>query len=196
MNAIDELTESFSRLPGIGKKSAGRLVNYILKADSSYVKKFALQLSSLQEKIKPCSICGTWTENDPCPICTDTLRDRSIICVVEQPQDVQTIESAHEYTGLFHVLGGVISPLDGIGPDQLNIASLLKRLTDGNIQEVIIATNPTVEGDTTALYLQRIIASATGTKVTRLASGLPLGGDLEYADKLTLARSFRGRTEV
>lgn len=196
MNAIDELTESFSRLPGIGKKSAGRLVNYILKADASYVKAFAAQLSTLQEKIKPCSICGTWTEKDPCPICTDTLRDRSIICVVEQPQDVQTIESSHEFSGLFHVLGGVISPLDGIGPDQLNIAALLKRLSDGTVKEVIIATNPTVEGDTTALYLQRMIQAAAGIKVTRLASGLPVGGDLEYADKLTLARSFRGRTEV
>ena len=196
MNAIDELTESFSRLPGIGKKSAGRLVNFILKADSTYVKKFALQLNELQDKIKPCSICGTWTEEDPCPICTDTMRDRSIICVVEQPQDVSTIESSHEFNGLFHVLGGVIAPLEGIGPDQLNIKSLLSRLKDGDVKEVIIATNPTVEGDTTALYLQRMIVAASGTKVTRLASGLPVGGDLEYADKLTLARSFRGRTEV
>lgn len=196
MNAIDELTESFSRLPGIGKKSAGRLVNYILKADAGYVKKFASQLNSLQEKIKPCSICGTWTEDDPCPICTDSLRDRSIICVVEQPQDVATIESSHEFSGLFHVLGGVIAPLEGVGPDQLNIQALLKRLSDGSVKEVIIATNPTVEGDTTALYLQRMIAAAAGIKVTRLASGLPVGGDLEYADKLTLARSFRGRTEV
>lgn len=196
MNAIDELTESFSRLPGIGKKSASRLVNYILRADAGYVKKFASQLNSLQEKIKPCSICGTWTEDDPCPICTDSLRDRSIICVVEQPQDVATIESSHEFSGLFHVLGGVIAPLEGVGPDQLNIQPLLKRLSDGNVKEVIIATNPTVEGDTTALYLQRMIAAAAGIKVTRLASGLPVGGDLEYADKLTLARSFRGRTEV
>ncbi|MBQ0162421.1 MAG: recombination protein RecR [Treponema sp.] len=197
MNAIDELTESFSRLPGIGKKSAGRLVNFILKADKTYVNKFATQLSTLQDKIKPCSVCGTWTESDPCPICTDSLRDRSIICVVEQPQDVSTIESAHEFSGLFHVLGGVIAPLEGIGPDQLNIASLLQRIKDGSVKEIIIATNPTVEGDTTALYLQRIIQTAApDVKVTRLASGLPVGGDLEYADKLTLARSFRGRTEV
>ena len=196
MNAIDELTESFSRLPGIGKKSAGRLVNYILKADSVYVKRFASQLNSLQEKIKPCSICGTWTEDDPCPICKDILRDQSIICIVEQPQDVQTIESAREYQGLFHVLGGVISPLDGIGPDQLNISSLLKRLQNKTVKEIIIATNPTVEGDTTALYLQRMISTAFDIKITRLASGLPVGGDLEYADKLTLARSFRGRSEL
>lgn len=196
MNAIDELTESFSRLPGIGKKSAGRLVNYILKADSSYVKRFASQLNSLQEKIKPCTICGTWTENDPCPICQDTLRDKSIICVVEQPQDVQTIENSREYQGLFHVLGGVIAPLDGVGPDQLNISSLLKRLQNGTVKEIIIATNPTIEGDTTALYLQRMVAAAFDIKITRLASGLPVGGDLEYADKLTLARSFRGRSEI
>ena len=196
MNAIDELTESFSRLPGIGKKSAGRLVNFILKADISYVKKFALQLNTLQEKIKPWSVCGTWTEDDPCPICTDTMRDRSIICVVEQPQDVSTIESSHEFNGLFHVLGGVIAPLEGIGPDQLNIKQLIKRITEEKVSEVIIATNPTVEGDTTALYLQRMIAAVSDIKVTRLASGLPVGGDLEYADKLTLARSFRGRTEV
>ena len=196
MNAIDELTESFSRLPGIGKKSAGRLVNYILKADSGYVKRFASQLDSLQEKIKPCSICGTWTEDDPCPICKDILRDQSIICIVEQPQDVQTIESAREYQGLFHVLGGVISPLDGIGPDQLNISSLLKRLQNKTVKEIIIATNPTVEGDTTALYLQRMLSTAFDIKITRLASGLPVGGDLEYADKLTLARSFRGRSEL
>lgn len=196
MNAIDELTESFSRLPGIGKKSAGRLVNYILKADSVYVKRFASQLNSLQEKIKPCSICGTWTEDDPCPICKDILRDQSIICIVEQPQDVQTIESAREYQGLFHVLGGVISPLDGIGPDQLNISSLLKRLQNKTVKEIIIATNPTVEGDTTALYLQRMLSTTFDIKITRLASGLPVGGDLEYADKLTLARSFRGRSEL
>ena len=196
MNAIDELTESFSRLPGIGKKSAGRLVNYILKADSVYVKRFASQLNSLQEKIKPCSICGTWTEDDPCPICKDIIRDQSIICIVEQPQDVQTIESAREYQGLFHVLGGVISPLDGIGPDQLNISSLLKRLQNKTVKEIIIATNPPVEGDTTALYLQRMLSTAFDIKITRLASGLPVGGDLEYADKLTLARSFRGRSEL
>ena len=196
INAIDELTESFSLLPGIGKKSAGRLVNYILKADSVYVKRFASQLNSLQEKIKPCSICGTWTEDDPCPICKDILRDQSIICIVEQPQDVQTIESAREYQGLFHVLGGVISPLDGIGPDQLNISSLLKRLQNKTVKGIIIATNPTVEGDTTALYLQRMLSTAFDIKITRLASGLPVGGDLEYADKLTLARSFRGRSEL
>src|SRR5574344_521669 len=144
MNALDELTESFSRLPGIGKKSASRLVNYILKADRPWVQRFSQQLSTLQEKIKPCSICGAWTENDPCPICTSALRDKTLVCVVEQPQDVETIESSHEYNGLFHVLGGVIAPLDGIGPDQLSIGKLIERVHKEGITEVIIATNPTI----------------------------------------------------
>lgn len=196
MNAIDELTDCFSRLPGIGKKSAARLVNYVLKADRAWVNRFAQQMASLQDKIRPCSVCGSWTEKDPCPICTNPLRDKSLICVVEQPQDVATIESAHEYTGLFHVLGGVIAPLDGIGPDQLRIPSLVERVRSGEVKEVIIATNPTVEGDTTALYLQRLLSQIPSISVTRLASGLPVGGDLEYADKLTLARSFRGRQRI
>ena len=193
MTAIDELTDSYSRLPGIGKKSAGRLVNYILKADSSWIARFANQLATLQEKIHACSICGAWTENDPCPICSNPMRDQSVICVVEQPQDVATIESSHEFSGLFHVLGGVIAPLEGIGPDQLRIAQLLERVRSGSVKEVIIATNPTVEGDTTALYIQRLLSEIENLTVTRLASGLPVGGDLEYADRLTLARSFRGR---
>ena len=193
MNAIEELTASFSRLPGIGKKSAARLAYFLLKTDSAFNQNFARQIASLQEKIKPCSVCGAWTENDPCPICSNSLRDRSVICVVEQPQDVQTIESFHEFTGLFHVLGGVIAPLEGIGPSQLRIAGLVERVKSGTIKEVILATNPTVEGDTTAMYIQRVLAP-TGVKVTRLASGLPVGGDLEYIDKLTLARSFRGRS--
>ncbi len=194
MNAIDELTDSFSRLPGIGKKSAGRLVNYILKADSTWVSRFAKQIETLQQRIKPCSICGSWTENDPCPVCSDPLRDKSIICVVEQAQDVATIENSHEFNGLFHVLGGVIAPLEGIGPSQLNIQSLVERVQNGGVKEVILATNPTVEGDTTAMYIQKILSGIEGVKVTRLASGLPVGGDLEYIDRLTLARSFRGRS--
>lgn len=194
MNIIDELTGSFSRLPGIGKKSAARIVNHLLKADKIYMHNFARQLTELQEKIKPCSVCGAWTENDPCPICSNPVRDRTLICVVEQPQDVQTIESAGGYTGLYHVLGGVIAPLEGVGPDQLNIASLVSRVQQGGISEIIIATNPTFEGDSTALYLQRLLSEHSEVKVTRLATGIPVGGDLEYADRLTLARSFRGRS--
>ena len=192
-NIIDELTASFSRLPGVGKKSAARIVNHLLKADRTYIHNFSKQLVELQEKIKPCSICGSWTENDPCPICSNPLRDESVICIVEQPQDVQTIENAGGYTGLFHVLGGVIAPLEGIGPEQLNIASLIDRLNKGKVKEVIVATNPTFEGDSTALYIQRLLSERSDIKLTRLATGIPVGGDLEYADKLTLARSFRGR---
>ncbi|MBQ9630725.1 MAG: recombination protein RecR [Treponema sp.] len=195
MNAFENLVDSFSRLPGIGKKSASRIVNYLLKADASYVKHFAENLSLLQEKIKPCSVCGTWTENDPCDICSSPLRDRTIICVVEQAQDVQSIESSHEYSGLYHVLGGAISPIDGIGTEQLRISQLVQRVKNGNISEVILATNPTVEGDTTALYIQQILSQQADVKITRLASGIPVGGDLEYTDRLTLMRSFRGRRE-
>jgi recombination protein RecR len=193
MNAIDELAESFSRLPGIGKKSASRLAHHLLKVDQNFLEQFAKELVTLHDRIHFCSICGSYTEQDPCPICSNPLRERELLCVVEQPQDVETIECSREYKGLFHVLGGVIAPLDGIGPDQLSIGKLIERVHKEGITEVIIATNPTIEGDTTALYLQRLL-SQTGVIVSRLASGLPVGGDLEYADKLTLARSFRGRT--
>lgn len=195
MNALDELTNSFSRLPGIGKKSAARIAHYILKTDRSFAQNMAQELNTLHDRIHPCPICGAYTEDEVCSICTDSMRDRSIICVVEQPQDVQTIEASKEFHGLFHVLGGVIAPLDGIGPDQLSFNKLLERIQKENITEVIIATNPTVEGDTTALYLQKLL-SETDVQVSRLASGLPVGGDLEYADRLTLQRSFRGRIKL
>ena len=193
MNIIDELTGTFSRLSGIGKKSASRIVNHLLKADSLYIQNFSRQIVELQQKIKPCSICGSWTEGEVCPICSSPLRDKSVICVVEQPQDVQTIESAGGFTGVYHVLGGVIAPLEGIGPDQLNLASLVNRAASPDVKEIIIATNPTFEGDSTALYIQKALVDSD-VKVTRLATGIPVGGDLEYADKLTLARSFRGRS--
>lgn len=192
MNALDQLAESFSRLPGIGKKSAMRISNHLLKADQVFLENFAKQLVELHSRIHQCSECGSYTETDPCQICTNPLRERNLLCVVEQPQDVSTIENSGEFRGLFHVLGALISPLEGIGPDQLPIGKLIDRIKKENVTEVIIATNPTVEGDTTALYIQQILKQ-TGVKVSRLASGLPVGGDLEYADKLTLARSFRGR---
>ncbi|WP_428770298.1 recombination mediator RecR [Treponema sp. HNW] len=195
MNAIDELADSFSRLPGIGKKTAVRLAHHLLKADQAFLERFASQLARLHSRIHYCSECGACTETDPCPVCSDRLRERSQICVVEQPQDIDVIESSREYRGLFHVLGGLIAPLEGIGPEQLHIAKLIERIQRGGITEVIIATPPTIEGDTTALYVNRLLSPA-GVKVTRLASGLPVGGDLEYADKLTLARSFRGRTAL
>ena len=193
MNAIDEITDSFSRLPGIGRKSAGRIAAFLLKADPAFMRRFANQIAGLQERIHPCSICGAWTEADPCPICQDAGRDRTTICVVEQPQDVTIIDSCHDYKGLFHVLGGVIAPLEGVSPDSLRIKELLERVEKEQIQEVILAMNPNVEGDTTALYIQSLLKS-NPCKVTRLASGLPVGGDLEYIDRLTLARSFMGRS--
>ena len=195
MNALDEIIDSFSRLPGIGKKSAARIANSLLSADTVFMQRFSSQIATLQERIRPCSICGSWTEKDPCPICSDSLRDKSVICVVEQQQDVQTIESSHTFRGLYHVLGGVISPLDGVGPSQLRISELHQRVSSGEVSEVIIATNPTVDGDTTALYIQKALESS-GVKITRLASGIPAGGDLEYVDRLTLDRSFRGRTAI
>ena len=198
MSAFDDLTQDFSRLPGIGKKSAIRIVNYLLHQDELAVNRFAQNLSVLKQKIRPCSVCGTWTEDEICPICSSPLRDSSIICVVEQPQDVSTIEAYGEYKGLYHVLGGLIKPLEGIGPSQLSVTPLVSRIKAGGVKEIIVATNPTVEGDTTALYLHKIISEqfASEVKVTRLATGIPVGGDLEYVDKRTLSLSFRGRAEL
>lgn len=198
MNTFDELTTNFSRLPGIGKKSAVRIVNWLLKQETSYVQKFSYNLGQLQEKIRPCSICGNWTEVEPCTICSNPIRNKSLLCVVEQPQDVSIIESYGEYKGLYQVLGGLIKPLEGIGPSQLAIQPILSKIRSGNIEEVIIATNPTVEGDTTALYINKVILEMQidkHPKVTRLATGIPVGGDLEYIDKRTLSLSFRGRSE-
>lgn len=192
MTALDDLIESLSRLPGVGKKSASRMAHFLLRGDPSACERLAHDLTVLHERIRPCSVCGSYSEDELCPVCSDPGRDRSIICVVEQPQDVQTIEAVREFHGLFHVLGGVIAPLEGIGPDQLRLSSLVSRVQEGSVREVILATNPTVEGDTTALYVQRIL-KPLDVAVTRLASGLPVGGDLEYADRLTLSRSLRGR---
>lgn len=192
MNALDDLIESFSRLPGVGKKSASRLAHFLLRSDRSLCERLSRDLSVLHDRIRPCSVCGAYSEDELCPVCSDPGRDRTLLCVVEQPQDVQTIEAVREFNGLFHVLGGVIAPLEGIGPDQLRLSELVSRVQEGGVTEVILATNPTVEGDTTALYVQRILKNLNVT-VTRLASGLPVGGDLEYADRLTLSRSFRGR---
>lgn len=205
MNAFEELTSDFSRLPGIGKKSAVRMVNWLLTQEDSYVHRFSQNLGTLKERIKPCSVCGMWTESDPCPVCSDPLRDKTQICVVEQSQDVSTIQAYGEYRGLFHVLGGLIKPLEGIGPAQLSINPLLERLKTAAadptkaVKEVIVATNPTVEGDTTALYINKVITELNlnpSPKVTRLATGIPVGGDLEYIDKRTLSLSFRGRSEL
>ncbi|MEN6364863.1 MAG: recombination mediator RecR [Rectinema sp.] len=193
MNAIEELASLLARLPGIGRKSALRVTYHLLKADDAFAAALAERIGSLKESVKFCSICGSYTESDPCPVCGAADRDRRLICVVEQPQDVLTIEASREYHGLYHVLGGLLSPLDGVGPDRLRIVSLVSRIRAGGISEIVVATNPTVEGDTTALYLKKTLEKE-GVAVTRLATGIPVGGDLEYADRLTLARSFRGRT--
>ncbi len=195
MKALDELVGLLSRLPGIGKKSASRIAFHILRADGQYAQALAERISGLKDRVRFCSVCGAYTEDDPCPVCSSPLRDRSTICVVEQPQDVLTLEASHEYRGLYHVLGGLISPLDGIGPDALRLDRLVARVRELGASEVVLATNPTVEGDTTALYVKRVL-EGSGAKVTRLATGIPVGGDLEYADRLTLARSFRGRTSL
>jgi recombination protein RecR len=195
LNAIDRLVALFSKLPGIGKKSALRLAYHILDADSSYARALSEQLSSLHSAIKRCSVCGSFTETDPCPICADSARNNGTICVVERPQDVRIIEESREFTGKFHVLGGLIAPLEGVSPSDLSIGQLLMRVRQERISEVILAMNPTVEGDTTALYLQKLLKEAN-VEVSRLASGLPVGGDIEYTDRLTLSRSFRGRVKM
>jgi recombination protein RecR len=168
---------------------------HILDTDPSYSLMLAEQLSSLHQAIRRCSRCGSFTETDPCPICEDPGRDPSILCVVERPQDIRVIEESREFRGRFHVLGGLIAPLEGVNPGDLTIGKLLARIGDGGVKEVILALNPTVEGDTTALYLQKLLKEKD-VSLTRLASGLPVGGDLEYADRLTLSRSFRGRVKL
>lgn len=193
MDALEALTLSLSKLPGIGRKSARRIAFYLLKTDNRYNELLASQISSLKEKIRECRICGTYCEGEICPICDNPRRDRSQICVVEHSSDSISIENTGEFHGLYHVLHGTISPLDGIGPQDLSINSLLNRC-DGTVKEVIIATNATVEGDTTALYLISLLKEKN-IKISRLASGLPVGGDLEYIDKMTISRSFRGRIE-
>jgi recombination protein RecR len=195
INTLDRLVTLLAKLPGVGKKSAGRMAYHILETSPDYAQDLARELAGLHQAIKHCSVCGAFTETDPCPICSDSSRDISIICVVERAQDVRVIDESREFHGRFHVLGGLIAPLEGIGPNDLTIGRLLSRVRKEGIREVILAMNPTMEGDTTALYLQKLLRD-TGAEVTRLASGLPVGGDLEYADKLTLSRSFRGRVKL
>jgi recombination protein RecR len=193
MKSLDTLVSRLSKLPGIGKKSALRIAYYLLRADSSFSTALAESIAGLRDTVKTCSDCGAYTEEDPCSVCADSSRDRNLMCVVEQPQDIEALESTGEYRGLYHVLGGVISPLDGVGPQDLFIGRLLDRIKALRTRELILATNPTLEGDTTALYLMKLLEDLN-VKVSRLALGLPVGGDLEYADRLTLARSLRGRT--
>lgn len=192
---LNELVKQFECLPGIGKKTAQRLAYNILEQPPERAKQFAEALVNAREKIHFCACCQTLTDLELCQICADDTRDRSMICVVSEPRDVLAFERTREYHGLYHVLHGVISPLDGIGPDQLRIKELMSRLSDNTVQELIMATNPTVEGEATASYISRL-AKPLGLKVTRLAYGIPVGGDLEYADEFTLTRALEGRNEI
>lgn len=192
---LTELIAQFERLPGIGRKTAQRLAFSILEQPPERAEKFAEALVSARRKIHFCKVCQGLTDKEVCDICDDSRRDRSVICVVAEPKDVMAFERTREYVGVYHVLHGVISPLDGIGPDQLRIKELMARLGSGEVNEIIMATNPTVEGEATASYISRLV-KPMGIKVTRLAYGIPVGGDLEYADEFTLARALEGRNEI
>lgn len=192
---LDRLVEQFERLPGIGRKTARRLAYYVVTRGDGMAKRFSEALVDAVDKIKYCTVCQNLTDGEVCSICSSDSRDRSVICVVEDAQDVMAFERTREYRGLYHVLHGVISPLDGIGPDQLKIRELMSRLSSGEVTEIIVATNPTVEGEATASYISRLVKSM-GIKVTRLAYGIPVGGDLEYADEVTLSRALEGRNEL
>lgn len=192
---VQELIDELGRLPGIGPKSAQRIAFHILQTESFDVSRLAAVLVEVREKVRFCEVCGNVTEQERCTICRDPRRSAETICVVEEAKDVAAIERTREFKGLYHVLGGAISPIDGIGPDDLRIRQLMTRLADGTVTEVIIATDPNLEGEATASYLSRLLVQPN-LRVTRLASGLPVGGDLEYADEVTLGRAFEGRRVV
>ena len=193
--AIESLVAQLTRLPGIGTRTAQRLAFHLLSVPPDEAGALARAIVDVKERVRACPTCGNLTEEELCRVCADPRRDRTVICVVEQPVDVLSLERTHEFRGLYHVLGGAISPIDGIGPDDLRIRQLLTRLNDGTVTEVIIATDPNLEGEATATYLTRLLVQP-GLRVTRLASGLPVGGDLEYADEVTLGRAFEGRRLV
>lgn len=194
-HALQRLLDELGRLPGVGPKSAQRIAYYLLEADAEEARRLATAILEVKEQVHFCPICFSYATHDTCDVCSDASRDRTTICVVSEPRDVSAIERTGSYHGLYHVLGGVISPMDKIGPEQLHVRELLSRLASGEAQEVILATNPDVEGETTATYLSRIIRPL-GVRVSRLASGLPVGGDLEYADEVTLGRAIEARHEV
>jgi recombination protein RecR len=189
---VQDLIEELGQLPGVGPKGAQRIAFYLLTADPGAVRRLASLLVEMIERVKFCRVCGNVAEDDECRICRDTRRDPSVICVVEEPKDVAAIEKIREYRGRYHVLGGAISPIDGVGPEDLRIRELMSRLADGAVTEIILATDPNLEGEATATYLARMI-KPLGLRVTRPASGLPVGGELEYADEVTLGRAFEGR---
>jgi recombination protein RecR len=193
--SIEQLAEQFAQLPGIGRKTAHRLALYIVKMQREEVVTLARALVNVKDKVRYCSVCYNITEADPCPICSNTKRERSMVCVVEEPTDVLALERTNEFRGLYHVLGGALSPLDGIGPEDLRIKELLHRLSDSGVAEVILALNPNVEGEATTLYMSKLL-KPLGMKITRIARGLPVGTDLEFADEATLSRALEGRIAV
>ena len=192
---LAKLINELSKLPGIGTKSAQRLAFHILSLDDREAEQLADAITTAKREMKYCSVCGNLTDEDPCAICSDPTRKDDVICVVESPRDVMAMERIKEFNGLYHVLHGVISPMEGIGPEDINLKSLIKRLREGDVKELIIATNPNIEGEATAMYIARLIKPA-GIKVTRIAHGIPVGGDLEYADEVTLLKSLEGRREL
>lgn len=192
---IDRLINEFSKLPGIGRKTAQRLAFHVINMDIKDVTGLSKALVDVKNEIKYCSVCCNISDTEVCPICTNSHRDPSTICVVEDPRDVAAMERTKDYSGRYHVLNGVISPMDGIGPDMLNIKELISRLGDGSVKEIIMATNPTIEGEATAMYISRLV-KPMGIKVTRIAHGLPVGGDLEYADDVTISKALEGRREI
>ncbi|QZY53044.1 recombination mediator RecR [Leucobacter tenebrionis] len=192
---VQDLIDEFGRLPGIGPKSAQRIAFHILQTQNFDVSRLAELLTEVREKVRFCEVCGNITEQERCSICRDPRRDQTLICVVEEPKDVVAIERTRQYRGLYHVLGGAISPIDGIGPDDLSIPALMRRLGEAEVREVIIATDPNLEGEATAAYLSRLLTSIE-VPASRLASGLPVGGDLEFADEVTLGRAFEGRRVI
>ena len=192
---IGKLVTELNKLPGIGPKSAQRLAFYILNGTMEDAEKLAKAIFEARKSILSCSICSNLTDTNPCVICSNASRDNSVLCVVEDPRDVAAIERSREFRGLYHVLRGVISPMDGVGPDDLTIGELLQRIQQGNFREMVLATNPSVEGEATAMYVAKLV-QPLGVKVTRIAHGIPVGGDLEYADEITLARAFEGRREI
>ena len=193
--SVQRLIDEFARLPGIGPKSASRLTFYLLRATDNQALDLSSALHELKERTRLCSVCFNITEDDPCPICDDEARDAGLLCVVEEPLDVLAIERSRAYSGRYHVLHGAISPVEGIGPEDLRAAELVTRVAAGGFREIILATNPTLEGESTALYLQRRLVDHK-VRLTRLARGLPVGGDLEYTDEITLGRAFEGRQDV
>ena len=193
---VQDLIDELGRLPGVGPKSAQRIAFHLLTQDAADITRLQGALQRVKDDVRFCELCGNVSSDDKCRICADPRRDDSAICVVEEPKDVAAIERTREFRGRYHVLGGAISPIDGIGPDQLRIAPLLQRIAEPGINEVILATDPNLEGEATATYLTRLLRTFPGLSVTRLASGLPVGGDLEYADEVTLGRAFSGRRAV